>query len=72
MTTRINGVTVLENFVTPISYTVNLDCTGTYTVLADGVSFGLFVAPDGKELIVIGTEPGVVLVQGPNRRVSDK
>ena len=28
----INGAVVLENFVTPISYTVNPDCLGTYTV----------------------------------------
>ena len=54
-----------------ITYTVNADCSGTYTV-ADGASFGLFVAPDGEELIVFGTMRGFVLVQGPNRRVSPK
>ena len=54
-----------------ITYTVNPDCSGTYTV-ADGASFGLFVAPGGEEVIVFGTTPGVVLVQGPNRRVSPK
>ena len=53
-----------------IGYTVNPDCSGTYTVPAVGVSFGLFIAPDGGELIVIGTDPGFVLVQGPNRRVA--
>jgi hypothetical protein len=72
VTARPDGVTVLENAVFPISYTVNADCTGTYTVIADGASFGLFIAPDGEELIVIGTDRGVVLVQGPNRRVSRK
>jgi hypothetical protein len=57
----------------PISYTVNADCTGTYTALIpDGPSFGMFIAPTGEELIVIGTDLGVVLVQGPNRRVSRK
>ena len=71
VTTTINGAIDRENFETAISYTVNADCTGTYTV-SDGTSFGLFIAPDGEELIVIGTEPGFVLVQGPNKRVSRK
>jgi hypothetical protein len=55
-----------------ITYAVNPDCSGTYTVPSAGVSFGLFVAPDGEEVIVIGTTPGFVLVQGPNKRVSPK
>ncbi len=55
-----------------ITYTVNPDCSGTYTVPLAGASFGLFVAPDGEEVIVIGTAPGFVLVQGPNKRVSPK
>jgi hypothetical protein len=72
VTGSINGVSVLNNNKFDITYTINPDCSGTYTVLADGVSFGLFIAPDGEELIVIGTDRGVVLVQGPNRRVSRK
>jgi hypothetical protein len=56
----------------PIEYTVEADCTGTYTVPQAGVSFGIFIAPTGEELIVIGTDPGFILVQGPNRRVSRK
>jgi hypothetical protein len=75
----INGVSVENNAghlpdrsEYDITYTVNPDCSGTYTVPAAGASFGLFVAPNGEELIVIGTTPGVVLVQGPNRRVSRK
>ena len=73
VTFRINGETVLENEVVPISYTVNADCTGTYTVLIPGgPSFGMFIAPNGEELLIIGTDPGVVLVQGPTRRVSRK
>ena len=72
VTASINGVSVENNNKFDITYTVNPDCSGTYTVLADGVSFGLYIAPDGEELIVIGTDPGVVLVQGPNRRVSRK
>jgi hypothetical protein len=72
VTVTINGAVVLENFVTPIRYTVNPDCSGTYTVPVSGESFGLFIAPRGEELMVIGTTPGSVLVQGPNRRVSRK
>ena len=75
----INGVSVENNAghlpdrsEYEITYTVNPDCSGTYTVPAAGASFGLFVAPNGEELVVIGTTPGVVLVQGPNRRVSRK
>jgi hypothetical protein len=72
VTASINGMNVFNNNKFDITYEVNPDCSGTYTVLADGVSFGLFIAPTGEELIVIGTEPGFVLVQGPNRRVSRK
>jgi hypothetical protein len=72
VTSTINGSIRNENLVGPISYTVNPDCTGTYTVQSDGVKFNIFVAPNGEELIVIGTTPGFVLVQGPNRRVSEK
>jgi len=74
----INGQSIERQFSEPdrsvfdITYTVNQDCSGTYTVLGDGASFGLFVAPDGEEVIVFGTTPGFVLVQGPNRRVSPR
>jgi hypothetical protein len=72
VTSTINGAILSKNFVGPISYTVNPDCTGTYTVPSEGLTFSIFIAPGGEELIVIGTNPGFVLVQGPNRRVSDK
>jgi hypothetical protein len=70
VTVTINGVVVRENFVTPITYTDNPDCSGTYTVPVSGEPFGLFIAPHGEELMVIGTTPGSVLLQGPSRRVS--
>jgi len=72
VTSTINGSLLHKNFVGPISYTVDPDCTGTYTVPSEGLTFNIFVAPHGEELIVIGTTPGFVLVQGPNRRVSEK
>jgi hypothetical protein len=78
VTARINGVSIEENSVYPIRYTVNPDCSGTYTVevtdplgaIIREAHFGIFIAPDGEELIVTGADPGVVLVQGPNRRVA--
>ena len=72
VTSTINGAILHKNFVGPITYTVNPDCTGTYTVPSEGLTFDIFIAPRGVELIVIGTKPGFVLVQGPNRRVSQK
>ena len=55
-----------------ITYTINPDCSGTFTVPAAGVVHGLYVAPNGEELITIGTNPGDVSVLGPSRRVSPK
>ena len=84
VTASLNGVSVENNLGDhpdrseyDIKYTVNPDCSGTYTVYTvppapPGPSFGIFIAPDGEELIVIGTDLGIILVQGPNRRVSRK
>ena len=72
VTASINGAIVEDNNSFPINYTVNPDCTGTYTVPSEGLTFDIFIAPSGEELIVIGTKPGFVLVQGPSRRVSEK
>jgi hypothetical protein len=59
VTFRVNGETVLENVVVPISYTVNADCTGTHTVLIeDGPTFGIFIAPDGEAIATTATNPG--------------
>jgi hypothetical protein len=57
VTFRLGGVTVLENSLAPISYAVNSDCTGSYTVLNGGPSFGLFIAPDGESIAAISTDP---------------
>jgi len=59
VTVRVNGAIVLENVVVPISYTVNANCTATYTVLIDdGPTFGIFIAPNGQEIATISTDPG--------------
>ena len=71
VTFRRNGVTLLENFVTPTSYTVDADCTGSITV-TDGPTFDIFIAPNGESFAEIVTVP---LVQGGAdiaRRVSRK
>ena len=71
-TVRVNGVTVLENAVVPISYTVNANCTGTLTVLVPGgPTFGIFVAPDGEAIATIAKDPGDY-VSSIDRRVSRK
>src|SRR5215831_14040541 len=43
VTGRINNTFLAENLVTPILYTVNPDCTGTYTVPSDDLHFDLFI-----------------------------
>jgi hypothetical protein len=70
VTLRVNGKTALENFVTPFSYTVNADCTGTSTVPA-GPSFDIFIAPNGEAIARIATDPGNY-VSTIDRRVSPK
>jgi hypothetical protein len=67
-----DGIVLPETSPTPVTYTLNSDCTGTYTVLPSGPHFDIFVSPDGDQLAVIGTDPGVVLAEGPNTRVSRK
>ena len=72
VTFRVNGVTVLENQAVPISYTVNADCTGSYTTLVPGgPSFDLFIAPDGGSVATIATNPGNY-VSGIDPMVSEK
>jgi hypothetical protein len=70
VTVRINGETVLENFVGETSYTVNADCTGTY-IVPNGPSFGMFIAPNGEVIAFIGTDPGNQVADF-RRRVSRK
>ena len=69
VTLRIGSKIVLEDFVTPTSYTVNANCTGTLTV-PNGPSFDLFIAPNGDEIAIIGTAPPGNYVSRTERRVS--
>ena len=71
VTFTLGGATALSNSVNPITYTVNADCTGSFTVL-NGPSFGLFIAPDGESIATIATDPPGNEVSGFSRRVSRK
>ena len=71
VTFRLGGETVLENEVGLLSYTVNADCTGSFTV-TNGPSFGLFIAPDGESFAEISTAPQGNEVSDIARRVSRK
>jgi hypothetical protein len=55
-----NGVIVQADTQSNLSYTVNKNCTGTYTLLPAGAtpSVEIFVAPSGEEMVVIETVNG--------------
>jgi len=73
VTFTVNGVDQHVPSPDPLTYTLNSDCTGTYTVLHGGPSFDIFVSPNGEELAVTATgPPGNALAEGPNRRVGPK
>jgi hypothetical protein len=69
VTFLVNGIIVPVTSPTPVTYTLNSDCTGTYTVV-HGPAFDIFVSPDSEELAVIATDAGHALAEGPNRRVA--
>jgi hypothetical protein len=57
-TTSENGVIVVADSVSDLSYTVNMDCTGTFEILSTGATAEFFVAPNGEEMVVIVTSKG--------------
>ena len=66
----INGTVVVPSSSTAITYTLNPDCTGTYSVPSAGLNFDIFVAVDGSALTTIGTYPGgAATFWGPQPRV---
>jgi hypothetical protein len=73
VTVRIGGKIVLRKVAAPISYTVNADCTGSYTVrVPNGPSFDLFIAPTGDAVATIATAPEGNQVSTIDERVSRK
>ena len=66
----INGTIVVPSSSTPITYTLNPDCTGTYQVPSAGLHLDIFVAVDGSALTTIITDPGGgAFFWGPQPRV---
>jgi len=61
-TTSENGVVTPANTdaKSDVIYTVNKDCTGTYTILPAGATptAEIFVAPSGEDMVVIATGNG--------------
>lgn len=68
VTFSVNGIDQHVPSPVPITYTLNSDCTGTYSV-QNGPNFDIFVAVDGSALSTIDTDPGVSDAQGFNPRV---
>ena len=58
VTFTVNGIN--QNVPSPVAttYTLNPDCTGTFSV-HNGPNFDIFVAVDGSELSQVATDPGV-------------
>jgi hypothetical protein len=71
VTFNIGGVTLLDNAVIPFQYTVDADCTGSYS-LQGGLSFDLFIAPDGEEFASIPTAPLGGVLTTIDRRTARK
>jgi hypothetical protein len=72
VTFTVNGVNQNVASPTPITYTLNPDCTGTLTVLPRGPHFDIFVALNGEEVALISTDQGFAVSEGPDRRVGPK
>jgi hypothetical protein len=64
-----NGVITIPDLHADFSYTVNKDCTGTYTVLTSGAKAEIFVAPNGEEFVFIETDNGRANDAFSSRRV---
>ena len=51
-----NGVVVVADVQGDLSYTVNNNCTGNFTLLSDTTATTeIFIAPNGKEIVAIET-----------------
>ena len=64
----LNGTIVQPPQGNPGVYTVDADCTGTL-MFADGPKFDLQIAPNGKQINMLQTNPATVM-QGTAKRVS--
>jgi len=69
VTFSLNGIDQHVPSPVAITYTLNPDCTGTYSVPSASLNFDIFVAVDGSALTLIQTDPGASDSQGPQPRV---
>lgn len=69
VTLRIGDNVVIQQGGGPFAYTVNGDCTGTFTV-PNGPTFDIFIAPDGSEYSSIAIAPAGNYATSVIRRVS--
>jgi hypothetical protein len=72
VTFTLNGVDQHVPSPAPFKYTLEPDCTGTYTLQPPGIglpTFDIFVSPNGDEMTAINTDPGNASSYTPSRRV---
>jgi hypothetical protein len=67
VTFTVNGVNQNVASPTSTSYTLNLHCTGTKTVLPYGPHFNIFVASNGEGLTAIATDSGFAVSESDGR-----
>jgi hypothetical protein len=58
----VNGNVIQDDAAGTGSYAINPDCTGTLTFSPSGLTFDLFIAPNGSRFHMIETVAGTVLV----------
>lgn len=69
-TVSINGTVTRSPANGPGTYTVGTDCTGTLAFGPPGPTFDIFLAPNGSEVEMIQTGPGMPVFQGTVVRLS--
>jgi hypothetical protein len=61
VTFTVDGVNVNVASPTPMTYTLNSDCTGTRSVQPSGPDFNIYAASDGSSVTEIGTDQGLAV-----------
>jgi hypothetical protein len=72
VTFTLNGVDQHVPSPAPFKYTLEENCTGTYTLQPPGIglpAFNIFVSPNGSEMTSINTEGSSAASYTPSRRV---
>jgi hypothetical protein len=63
----VSQVGAIHRVVGKATYTVNSDCTATFTTIDDTQHFDMRVSPDGSKLDYIETDPGTVISGSASR-----